>query len=68
MIEVGTYLYRTRKNLKDAATAFGRPVESFIDLPVEPCASCNLWLFPRELTDDLDGHPVCKECLLYYGM
>jgi len=68
MNSLETLLYRTRKTIRETCK------ENILDytaaepvLLVVQCASCSIWLKPKELEEDEDELLVCAHCLTYYG-
>ena len=68
MTEVESYLYKTRKTIRQACAELGLTFDNEIVTAIEECSSCNIWLRPTALKPDLDGNPICPQCLHFYGM
>ena len=61
-------LYKTRKSVLAAQRECA--IEYILDTEIglEQCSDCGIWLRPQELTPDLDGQGICKDCLQHYGL
>lgn len=68
MNKVATELYRTKKTLKEVCEAFGIPLEECHFEPLETCSNCDVWWKSEELRLDLDGNPICRVCVRFYGL
>jgi hypothetical protein len=62
------HLYKTRKTFRAACHEIGEDIEYACTPELETCTSCDIWLKSDELIPDLDGLPICKDCLSHYGM
>lgn len=68
MTQLSKHLYKTRKNLLEVCAEFDIEYDlDSLELSVEQCSSCNIWLKPKELHEDLDKNPICGDCLRFYG-
>ena len=38
-----------------------------LDIELVACSSCSIWLKPIQMKQDLDGYPICENCLAHYG-
>lgn len=61
-------LYKSRKNALEALAELSDNNVSLGDISLEQCNSCSVWLKPNQLIPDLDGLPICKDCLNHYGL
>lgn len=61
-------LYKTRKNALECAGELGYNNVSEVDIGLSACSDCGIWLKPKEMKKDLDGLPICKDCLTYHGL
>jgi hypothetical protein len=68
MHELDRALYRTRKNALDTLSELPDNSISLDEITLNQCSSCNIWLKPAQLSTDLDGSPICKECETHYGL
>jgi hypothetical protein len=68
MNELEKTLHRTRKTLWQVCDDLGlRDEADCVVTNLDNCSSCGIWLKHSSLTPDLDGNPICKECLTFYG-
>lgn len=65
MNELERALYKTRSILPHVLLELDLDPE--YPCTLEECSSCSIWLRPEELTPDLDGLPICRDCLRWYG-
>lgn len=68
MNSIDKALYKTRKYALDALAELSDNNVSLGDISLEQCNSCSVWLKPEQLTPDLDGLPICKDCVDHYGL
>lgn len=64
---LNSYLYKTRKTLREACQEAGIEFDTGYTT-LDECTHCSVWLQPHELVPDLDKNPICNVCLRYEGM
>jgi hypothetical protein len=67
MTPVEEYLYKTRNSVLDACNALRIKTPYEQDIELAACSSCSIWLKPIQMKQDLDGYPICENCLAHYG-
>ena len=68
MNKLESTLYRSRRTLLDVCREMGLDIDTVELKELETCSSCSIWRKTRELKDDLDGNPICPECVRFYGL
>lgn len=61
-------LYKTRKTALDAATELGHNNVNDLEITLDECTSCGIWLRKDQLIPDLDKNLICGRCADHYGL
>lgn len=60
-------LYKTRKSQLAASRECDIKYHLDIEIGLEQCADCSIWLKPHELILDLDSLGICRDCWQHHG-
>ena len=61
-------LYKTHKNPLEAAAELGIQYQNDIEIGLDQCVDCGIWLKPNQLIPDLDNQKICLDCRDFIGL